>query len=121
MRASNKVRKVSRDIIKHYVFYIRGKIRDLDVDYVRSGIDKNFDIYESLFGAVLRQYLGVEAKPEDKMFSYTIINECIDVIAGLVDRKKYSSIVEKYSNELYNTCLLIFSKVEEGLLENGDL
>ncbi|MNL91290.1 hypothetical protein D3C81_10210 [compost metagenome] len=117
--SSIDIRIISKEIIKAYVFFIRDKVKQLDSRYINLGIDANFDDYEKLFYVVLRSGLRLPSKEGDDKYSMDIIDECISVIERTIIRHNYSEVISAYKDIVYETCLLAFRKVEEGLRENG--
>lgn len=117
MRVSDSIRYLARDIIRTYVKHIQHRIAINDSKYVLSGIDRDIDTYEELFEVVLKVVFN---KGQDyQNFDGFIVEETAGMIDIMIADSKYSKIMKKYSEGVYDTCLLIYKKVEKGLIEGG--
>lgn len=118
MRVSDKVRKVSRDIIKAYAFHVRKRIKQKDILYIQAGIDLDFNTYERLFSEVASISLGVN-RVKETSFPTKLLADCAGAIDFMNIDKAYDRVLDRYADAVYDTCILIFRKVEEGLRKDG--
>jgi len=119
MIVADKVRKLARDIITTYVHHVYHKVRDKDSKYIESGIDGNLFLYEELFIDTVGILLG--RKYISEKFSQELVLDCVGVLDTMLADHKYTKTVEKYHEAVYDSCALLFNKVERGLRERGTL
>lgn len=117
MRVVDSIRYLSRDIIKGYVKHIQHKINTEDISYILSGVDKDLDTYESLFEVVI----GVLFKKSESYgnFAESIVQDCVGILEIVIEDSKYKRAM-KYSDGVYDTCLMIYKKVAQGVIEHAD-
>lgn len=116
MRVADSIRYLAKDIIKTYVNYVRYKVHEEDKKFIATGVDKDLEIYEDLFITVLGVLFNKEV--EDK-FDMDVVNQCAGVLDIMIEDSKYKKIRNKYADGVYDTCLLIYKKVEEGILSHA--
>ena len=118
-RAEAKIRYVSKEIIVAYVQHVKQKIKEGNALYIDTGIDDSYDVYESLFTIVISRYFkGLSKVPDSKGFSDVVILDCMNAIDLALATSKYKNIVNKNSEVICETCLMVYEQVERGLREN---
>lgn len=116
MRVSESIRYLARDIIKGYVKHIQKKIALNDPLYILSGVDKDYDTYEDLFEVVM----GFLFKKSDNLnnFNEDLVQECVGVMDLVIEDSKCSRAM-KYADGVYDTCILLYKRIENGVIESG--
>lgn len=114
MFKSINIRKIARDIVMVYAHHIKDRVKMKDMDYIKLGVDDDFEEYSALFKAVISRVLGVPVKV-DMLYPNIVIVECLNVIEEVVKEKGYEKLLEDkiIAQCVYDVCLYILKKVKE--------
>lgn len=111
MTSMVKIKPLCKNIIVVYTHFVRDKVSEGKLEYIKTGIDTNLDKYKELFLEILGLALGVnDIEPN---INKEIKEETIMLIKREVSRRKYRQIASNYRLLIYTTCELIFNKVME--------
>lgn len=114
MFKSINIRKIARDIVMVYAHHIKDRVKMKDMDYIKLGVDDDFEEYSALFKAVISRVLDVPVKV-DMLYPNIVIVECLNVIEEVVKEKGYEKLLEDkiIAQCVYDVCLYILKKVKE--------
>ena len=113
---SKRVRCLVRDFLKDYTVHIKERVNSDDKRYIDLDIDSDVNMYQQL----LNEVLEVALFKKDTKVSKDVIDECVSIFNKLANKGVYKSIVRKYPDVVYKTCMVMFDEVREGV-EINDL
>lgn len=113
MTSMAKIKPLCKNIIVVYTHFVRDKVREGRVDYIKTGIDSNLDTYKELFLEILG--LALNVKDTEPEINIEVKEETITIIKREMSKRKYKRIAANYRLFIYTTCELIFDKVMEDI------